>query len=156
MKTHHYNEKIIIIENSSIFTFKYIFRMETIAHKHLDEFYRIKYELMGIVDKEPTRLNKIILIDATISATVSEYRIDEKETHIAEHYSQAKYELVGIVDKETTRLDKISLIDATISQTVSECRVDEKKQTLASIILRLNMNWLALSTRTQHVWTKSA
>ena len=106
---------------------------------------------MGIVDKEPTRLNKIILIDATISPTVSEYRIDEKETHIAEHYSQAKYELVGIVDKETTRLDKISLIDATISQTVSECRMDEKKQTLASIILRLNMNWLALSTKKQHI-----
>ena len=64
-------------------------------------------------------MNKISLIDATISQTVFEYRMHKKETNIDEHFSKAKYELVGIVDKETTRLDNISVIDAIISQAVS-------------------------------------
>ena len=52
----------------------------TRKNTHIAEPYsQAKDELVGNVDKETTRLDKISLIDATINQPVSEYRMDEKK-----------------------------------------------------------------------------
>ena len=91
---------------------------------NIDEhFSKAKYELVGIVDKETTRLDKISLIVATINQTVSEYRMDEKETNIGENYSKAKYELVCIVDKETADKRKYNKPGVRPKESTETCKL---------------------------------